>query len=521
LFWGFYSVNNPQNQVSISLPRTHVKHNHFLSHTQLIKRKNPGIVTTDTSTASVYNTFMRSRLLVPMLLILILILGLVIAYLGLTPRLVEVTPEGGSTSVAAGTPIQLTFSRPMEADTIIEQLSIDPPVNGSFSWEANTLTYTPEEPWPSGDTIMISMRPGARSASFPKLSSRGDTSWSFKIRQPLLAYLYPANEAADIYAINLQTGEVEKLTDIPGEVLDFDVDSTGSRIYFNTSHGDGGSALHTLDILTGEVETIIECPQALCRYPKISPLGDYLAYERTSLSGLNLPNQPQVWLLPLSTNEDTPGEPFLIGDIAHQTQQPLWSVSGLLAYYNYSLSAFIIQEPNGEVYRQLPSQTGVPGDWSPDGESYLIPEIIIEAIEESETLTDLKNIPSSHLLRYDLSDNSTHDLTQLNNLEDTSPAFSPDGTTLAFARKFLDVTRWTPGRQLWTMKPDGSDTQQLTDDPYYNHYDFAWSPTGDQIAYTRFNKNLLTEPPQIWLMNADGSTALELISGGYAPQWIP
>ena len=464
---------------------------------------------------------MRNRILIPVLLFLILILGLGVAYLLLTPRLIEVAPEEGSISIAAGKPIQLTFSRAMDVDSLTDRLSIEPPIKGAFTWEASTLTFTPDGPWLSGDTITIHLEPGAHSVEFPKLSLRGDFTWSFSIRQPLLAYLYPANGPADIYTINLQTGEIEQLTDIPGEVLDFDVDSTGSTIYFNTSHGDGGSTLHKLNLLTGEVGTILECPQALCRYPKISPLGDYLAYERTSLAGINQPNYPQVWLLPLNKNGNEENEPFLIGDVAHQTQQPLWATNGTLAYYNFSESAFVIGEPNGKVYRRIPSQTGVPGDWSPDGESYLIPEIIIEAIEESEALTDLKNIPSSHLLRFDISDGSTHDLTQVNNLEDTSPAFSPDGRTVAFGRKFLDVARWTPGRQLWTMKPDGGDALQYTDDPTYNHYDFAWSPSGDQLAYTRFNKNLLTEPPEVWIMDADGSGALQLISGGYAPQWIP
>lgn len=461
---------------------------------------------------------MRSRIFFLILLLLILILGLGIAYLLLSPRLLEVTPQEGSTSVAAGGPIQLFFSRAMDVDSITDRLSIDPSIEGVFTWEANSLTFTPGGPWPSGDTITVHLDSGATSANFPRLKTNREASWSFTIRQPLLAYLYPADGPADIYSINLQTGEIQQLSDIPGEVLDFDVDSTGSKIYFNTSHGGGGSSLHELDLLTGEVTTLLDCSQALCRYPKISPDGDYLAYERTSLAGSNQPNYPQVWLLPLGANDT---KPYLVGNATHQTQQPLWSAGGLLAYYNFSESAFIIQEANGGELKRIPSQTGVPGDWSPGGKSYVIPEIIIEAIEQSGELTDLKNIPSSHLLRFDLPDNSTYDLTQLNNLEDTSPAYSPDGERLAFARKFLDITRWSPGRQLWTMKADGSKAIQYTDDPDYNHYDFAWSPTGEQIAYARFNKNLLTDPPEIWLMNADGSEALELIVGGYAPQWIP
>ena len=71
------------------------------------------------------------------------------------------------------------------------------------------------------------------------------------------------------------------------------------------------------------------------------------------------------------------------------------------------------------------------------------------------------------------------------------------------------------------MNEDGSDAHPLTDDASYNHYDFAWSPAGDQLAYVRFDKDALTQPPEIWLINKDGTNATRLITGGYAPQWVP
>jgi Tol biopolymer transport system component len=106
-------------------------------------------------------------------------------------------------------------------------------------------------------------------------------------------------------------------------------------------------------------------------------------------------------------------------------------------------------------------------------------------------------------------------------VEDANPVFSPDGANLAFGRKYLDIARWTPGRQLWLMHADGAEARPLTDEANFNHYDFAWNPTGDQLAYVRFNKDTLTEPPEIWLINADGSNATQLITGGYSPQWVP
>jgi Tol biopolymer transport system component len=74
---------------------------------------------------------------------------------------------------------------------------------------------------------------------------------------------------------------------------------------------------------------------------------------------------------------------------------------------------------------------------------------------------------------------------------------------------------------MWIIDTAGEVGHALTDDPLYNHYDFAWSPDGSQIAYARFNKDVLTEPPEIWIMNADGTGATRLITGGFSPQWIP
>ncbi|MEJ2708685.1 MAG: hypothetical protein P8074_13795 [Anaerolineales bacterium] len=71
------------------------------------------------------------------------------------------------------------------------------------------------------------------------------------------------------------------------------------------------------------------------------------------------------------------------------------------------------------------------------------------------------------------------------------------------------------------MNADGSDVRQLTDDPFYHHYALAWKPGGGQLAYVRFNQTVLTEPPEIWVINPETAQATRLIVGGYAPQWIP
>jgi dipeptidyl aminopeptidase/acylaminoacyl peptidase len=240
--------------------------------------------------------------------------------------------------------------------------------------------------------------------------------------------------------------------------------------------------------------------------------------------GSNLPNFPQVWMLPLKAAGAGPQQAEslqqVVGDPTHQTNQPLWSPDGQLAFYDTNLAAFVIYDPHSQQTIRFPNQTGQGGDWDPTGRYFVAPEIsYIQPGDPNQT--GLATISNSHLIQFDRQTGQTTDLSKAEDLEDTTPAYAPSGASLALARKSLDIKNWTPGRQLWIMQADGSDPRQLTNDPSYNYYDFAWSPDGDQLAFVRFNQTAMTEPPELWTINPDGSGAQKLLGGGYAPQWIP
>ena len=88
-------------------------------------------------------------------------------------------------------------------------------------------------------------------------------------------------------------------------------------------------------------------------------------------------------------------------------------------------------------------------------------------------------------------------------------------------RPHPDPARWTPGRQMWIMQADGSQAQALSSEEAYNHYDFIWSTDGNQIAFVRSDPTQLIQPPELWLVNPDGSNPIQLVKGGYSPIWIP
>jgi len=97
--------------------------------------------------------------------------------------------------------------------------------------------------------------------------------------------------------------------------------------------------------------------------------------------------------------------------------------------------------------------------------------------------------------------------------QEFDPAWSPDGTKIAFSR-------FTEGRyQIFVMNADGTNAVQLTHGDA-RASDAAWSPDGSRIAYTRCQG-----PCDIHVMNADGSGVRRLTygerPGDQSPTWSP
>ena len=95
---------------------------------------------------------------------IVILVGLVLFGRANLPSLIEVTPSDGETHVAVASPLKLTFSEEMRPESVTQNLQIQPPSEGSYFWDANTLTFAPAQPWPSGAQITVTLKAGARSA---------------------------------------------------------------------------------------------------------------------------------------------------------------------------------------------------------------------------------------------------------------------------------------------------------------------------------------------------------------------
>jgi Tol biopolymer transport system component len=449
------------------------------------------------------------------------------------PRLVAFTPQAAAVDVPAAAVLQLKFSRPMQPSSVEDRLTIEPSGAGSFTWDGKTLTVTPKSHWPAGAVVQVKLRRGARAAGWLSLATNQDASWTFTVRQPRLLYLYPSDAASNLYLYDLRTQESKPLTDILVGILEYDVTFDGSAVYYSVRNAQGGSDIYRLGLEpaleNSKAEIILACGLAECRAPRLSRQEDYLAYERIAPAGSQEPAYSQVWVAKLTPRDPQTGwvslaadsPPQRAGDALNQTSQPDWSPDGILSFYDTNRKAFVVLDPRSGKGTNLPNQTGEPGSWQPDSKAYLAPELIANAGGSAQTTPDLKPFTSSHLIRYQIETGTMQDLSQAEVLEDTAPAYAPDGAQVAFARKFLDVRRWTPGRQLWLMNADGSNARQITNDPDYNHFDFAWEPGGERLAYVRFNQSAPTDPPAVYLYDFTKGYESEIVVGGYSPAWLP
>ncbi len=434
------------------------------------------------------------------------------------PRLASVSPAPGEHVPGGAAVVRLVFSRPVQQASLAAHVRFAPDISGTWVVEGNTATFTPSQPWPAGETVTVTVESGLKAANgLPLLKGR---TWTFDTLPTLLAYVSPP-EGGDIYALAIGKGKAapERLTHTGG-VLGFAPSSDGRFVYFSARDGVGVS-LFVLDRAakapSAAVKKLVACGDDQCLSPAPSPDGRWLAYTR----GDGPDGAPRVHILRLKDHREMPWLPP-----NHSTRAPIWSPEGQLACYDATAKGYLVlAPPDGKTLAFLPNDTGESAAWAPDGRALVAIEMrLIKPSSPNATPQAPSQAPylAAHLILYRFApQRQPLDLTRDPNLEDATPAFSPDGQWLAFGRKALDPAHWTPGRQLWLMHPDGSAAHQVTHAPNKNHLDFAWHPTQPLLAYARTNQTDFTRPPEIWLYNLQTGDQRLLVTNGIMPRWLP
>jgi dipeptidyl aminopeptidase/acylaminoacyl peptidase len=207
---------------------------------------------------------------------------------------------------------------------------------------------------------------------------------------------------------------------------------------------------------------LIDCPDGACSRPAWSPDSQRLIYERRTFAGVGgPPGPPRLWWYD-KVAEDTLA-------VFSDTQ---WLGYGVNFSPDGEWISYVAPNTQGiEVYNLQTSQnlfvlsrTGEQAAWSPTNNELMLTQLQLETAEFA-----------IHIVRANL---ETEEVTNVSGdvpNNDSWPAYSPNGAWVAFTRQAAGSTG---GKQLWLMRPDGSEAYPLTDNLDAHHGAPQWSPNG-------------------------------------------
>jgi Tol biopolymer transport system component len=456
----------------------------------------------------------RRSISLPLILILALgfLVGLAAIYLYFAPRVSAFQPAKDQRT-GSHAAIEVRFSTAMDPRCTESHFKIDPGVEGDLTVQGDTLRFIPKLSWPTGATVRVTVQRGACSQrGLPLLA---DVSWNFTPSISRVAYISSANDRTSLMSVSADGGEPAELAHSALPIQDFQISPRGDFLVFSTGSLDGPGKIWIVPFDASAPQLLVDCGGDACHDPVISPDGSLVAYERARMepspSGSTLPQNPFIELLDLGDRQRRVISPDgVIG------RNPAWAPSGWLSYFDATRQAIVVDDLHGGT-TLIPNATGEEWVWLPDGTGVIFPEITLEG---EDTSSRHSSSIFSHLILVTVKTNERKNLSAEAQIDDSSPAVSPDGRQLVFARNFFD-SRWTPGRQLWILTLEDSSTRALTQTPDFGHSSIHWSPDGSRLAFMRFHETNPSDPPEIWCMNADGRDARHLATGGFLPQWLP
>ncbi|MCB9458133.1 MAG: PD40 domain-containing protein [Anaerolineaceae bacterium] len=349
----------------------------------------------------------------------------------------------------------------------------------------------------------------------------------------MIAYLAPyTGGSPNIWVAPVDEPEnARQLSDVTIGVFDFDVSANGKFIAYAARDGESlFNDIYVVNIQTGQTERITSCQEeeADCTTPAFRAAGDLIAYARVdtniSVPGVG-PGAQRIWLV------DIRQKPYLSQPLSGNSQiighSPQWSADGRsIVFFSSDIGnpgvMFYTYAP--QIGQQslllLPSEAGDIGTLSADGSKLVYP-VFGDGINNFNRVLQLIDTtsPSDNLepITLTLDDPS---------IDDATADFHPDGTRLVIERRYVDGDLRTMGYQLYEMAIDSGLVTPLVVDAHYQHGLAEWDKTGEQIVFQRVRLEnddgtpAIRTNPEAWVLNVTSSDLIQISDNGFLPQWV-
>jgi Tol biopolymer transport system component len=324
-------------------------------------------------------------------------------------------------------------------------------------------------------------------------------------------FLGPADAyTRTLYLARLDTGAITPLLGQPVRIEDFAPAPDGTQIAFTQNNDDGTADLWLLDVRSKTTRRLTHCVRARCSSPAWHPDGTQIAYQRQDFSAAvgEASRATRVWVVDVSTAQSH----LLFDDPQQLGADPLWSPDGRrIAIYDAAAGGIRVYDMQTGQETFLVSEPGDTGAFAPDGARLVYPFLVRGALGQ-EFYT--------HLALADLSADTLVSLSgeQDAPVEDAYAAWSPDGTRLILARRYLDG-RYTAGKQIYLLDVASGAVTPLVVDTACTHAAPQWDSSGRWIVYQRFALNDPNAQPEIWVFDTQTGQAQLLAENAFFPAW--
>ena len=146
------------------------------------------------------------------------------------------------------TRVSLQFSQPMDPGTVEGRLVLEPEQAGRLYWDGQAMIFEPDIPWPAGLSVTVTLQAGARGMN--KLPMLGSRTWSFKVGEASLVYLWPGEGKSELYRLSLDGSEPLPLTHSDRGIQEFSIRADGAILVYSAAAPAGGTELHELDLIS-------------------------------------------------------------------------------------------------------------------------------------------------------------------------------------------------------------------------------------------------------------------------------
>lgn len=429
-------------------------------------------------------------------------------------QVVAMTPADGSASVSTRSQLTVSFDQPLDAGSAV-RFTLDPPVDGEVQIVGNRATFIPQALQPD-TAYAVRLEAGVRGANGRTLAearvwrfSTGRTQAIFtrssEGREQLFVAPIPSDAAAP--------GELPTPTPLmqlqQGSVWDYAVSPVDGRIVFSALTETGSSNLWIV-ASGGEPQLLLDCGVDFCSSPSWSHDGELLIFSRRNASefGAAAVNPPRLSIMHVASGELAPvfADSQKLGFEARWSSDNRW-----ITYLSPDFIGIGVYNLESGEERFYPTQAGESAPWQPEQTRFVM--------NEQRILGERSAI---HLFLVDpIADTRVNLSGEQAMVEDGAAVWSPDGDWIAFRRNITEGPDATLTKQLWLMRPDGSNARPLTKDAEIDHGPPAWSPDGRSLIFHKFPLKGPDIVISVWTLDVETGEQRQIASPGQRPQWLP